>query len=149
MNETKICTKCKQELPITEFRWKNKAENRKHSQCKTCQKAQEKIHYRESKERQINVRDTADQQKQTNLSIIALFKGQGCCKCGETRIYVLDCHHIKDSGKIDTINHMAKSASPETLRAELNKCVCLCANCHREFHYLETLNELTLEDYLR
>ena len=149
MNETKVCTKCKQSLPLSAFRWKNKNENRRHSQCKNCQKAQEKIHYRESKERQLNVRETADQQKQTNLSIIANFKLGGCCKCGEKRQHVLDCHHIKDSGKTDTINHMSKSASPETLRAELEKCVCLCANCHRDFHFLENLNGLTIEDYLQ
>jgi hypothetical protein len=42
MSETKKCTKCQRELPLDSFRWKNKAEGRKHSQCKECQKAQEK-----------------------------------------------------------------------------------------------------------
>ena len=66
MQETKICTKCKRELPIENFRWKNKAEGRKHSQCKECQKVQEREHYRNSKERRDNVRDTANNQKLTN-----------------------------------------------------------------------------------
>ena len=39
--------------------------------------------------------------------------------------------------KINTIAHMIKSASSESLIAELNKCLVLCANCHREFHYFE------------
>ena len=45
--EVKICTKCKRELPVENFRWKNKADNRRHSQCKDCQKAQEHQHYLE------------------------------------------------------------------------------------------------------
>ena len=64
-------------------------------------------------------------------------------------MYVLDCHHIKDSGKSDTINHMSKSASPATLKSELSKCIVLCSNCHREFHYLEEWEEMTIEDYLK
>ena len=66
VQETKICTKCKRELPIENFRWRNKAEGRKHSQCKECQKAQEKQHYRDCKERRDSVRDTANNQKLTN-----------------------------------------------------------------------------------
>lgn len=66
VQETKICTKCKRELPIENFRWRNKAEGRKHSQCKECQKTQERQHYRDSKERRDNVRDTANNQKLTN-----------------------------------------------------------------------------------
>ena len=66
MQETKICTKCKRELPMENFRWRNKAEGRKHSQCKECQKIQEREHYRNSKERRDNVRDTANNQKLTN-----------------------------------------------------------------------------------
>jgi hypothetical protein len=60
MSEFKKCTKCKRELPLDDFRWKNKAEGKKHSQCKECQKAQEKKHYQESLNRRESVRTTAD-----------------------------------------------------------------------------------------
>ena len=33
---------------------------------------------------------------------------------------------------------------------EIEKCIVLCANCHREFHYLNKRNpDLTLEAYLK
>ena len=31
---------------------------------------------------------------------------------------------------------------------EIEKCVCLCANCHRVFHFLEKENEITIEEFL-
>ena len=148
MSENKICSKCKQELPISEFRWKNKSQGIHHSQCKACQKAQEKIHYQESKERRDAVRLTTDLQKTNNLGIVDKAKANGCKKCGEKRLYVLDFHHRDPSVKEGTINHMLKSSSYNKLIEEIDKCDVLCANCHREFHYLERENGITYEEYL-
>lgn len=30
----------------------------------------------------------------------------------------------------------------------MKKCIILCANCHREFHYLERLNGITIDEFL-
>lgn len=147
--ETKICSKCKRELPLDSFRWKNKSEGKKHSQCKECQRQQEHEHYKESKERQLAVKERANIQKINNLEYIELKKQQGCIKCGDKRTYVLDFHHIDPNTKVDTICHMSKSASIQTLDKEIKKCVLLCANCHREFHFLENLENITIEDYLK
>ena len=32
---------------------------------------------------------------------------------------------------------------------EIKKCICLCANCHREFHDLETKTGITIEEFLQ
>lgn len=144
----KICSKCKRELPISEFRWKNKAKGLTHSQCKECQKAQEKIHYQESKERRESVRETADLQKANNLGIIDTIKSNGCKKCGDKRLYVLDFHHRDPSQKEGTINHMIKSAGYAKLMDEIQKCDILCANCHREFHYLEREIGISYDEYI-
>lgn len=148
MSNIKICTKCKRELPISEFRWKNKTKGIHHSQCKDCQKAQEKVHYQESKERRDAVRATADTQKLNNLGIIDNAKACGCRKCGEKRPYVLDFHHRDPSVKEGTINHMLKSSSFEKLMEEINKCDVLCANCHREFHHLEREIGISYDEYI-
>ena len=126
-NQTKKCTKCLRELSLENFRWKNKAQGKKHSQCKDCQKAQEKIHYQESSERRQAVLSTAQQQKQINLEIVNQFKSIGCQKCGEKRIYLLDCHHINPNEKNLNICTMSKSSSPESIQSELKKCIVLCS----------------------
>ena len=148
MEETKICSKCGLELPLDMFRWKNKAQGKKHSQCKACQSRQEHQHYLESKERREAVRTRADVQKMDNVEFIENKKKQGCAKCGDKRIYVLDFHHINPEEKDNTIAHMIKSSSIEKLVEEVDKCKLLCANCHREFHYLEKENNITLQEYL-
>lgn len=148
MEELKICSKCKRELPLDNFRWKNKSLGKKHSQCKECQKKQEHEHYKNSSTRRQNVLQTAQNQKERNSLLVEEYKKKGCQKCGEKRLYVLDCHHKLENEKFDDISKMIKSSGVEQLNRELQKCVVLCSNCHREFHFLERAENLTLDEYL-
>ena len=34
------------------------------------------------------------------------------------------------------------------LKEELKKCIPICSNCHREFHYQEKLNKITIQEYI-
>ena len=146
--ETKICTKCKRELPIENFRWKNKANNKRHSQCKECQSKQEKQHYKESLTRKKSVISTQQNMLERNTAFLNEIKSCGCAKCGDKRLYVLDFHHKDKALKDGTINHFRKSASLENLKNEVDKCIVLCANCHREFHYLEYMENISIDEYL-
>ncbi len=131
MEETKICSKCGIRKPLTEFH-KNgfdKLGNQKYrGYCKTCANKRESDRYWEKK---------AFIESQKNA----------CIKCGDTRSYVLDFHHIDSATKDFTIGQY-KKGSQQTIQNEINKCVVLCANCHREFHYLEKNQHITLEQYL-
>ena len=147
--ETKICSKCKNEKLISEFRWRNKAQGKLHSQCKECEKIRDKIHYKESQLRQQSIKTTAMFQKNRNVNIVEKAKECGCQKCGEKRIYVLDFHHRNPEEKLYSINHLTKSGSEEKLRVELEKCDVLCSNCHREFHYLNSMKDISYEDYMK
>ena len=58
-----------------------------------------------------------------------------CEKCGESRLYVIDYHHVDPKEKLFDISKKHEHGIVK-LRSELLKCICLCRNCHAEFHYL-------------
>jgi predicted HNH restriction endonuclease len=73
-----------------------------------------------------------------------------CAKCGESRGYVLDYHHINPEEKDVSVARMTSNKYRlDNVFAEIEKCICLCSNCHREFHYLENRTNITLYEYLQ
>lgn len=62
------------------------------------------------------------------------YKG-GCCQlCGYDKIFrSLDFHHVNPSGK-DFSFGGKHNLGWAKLRQELDKCVCVCRNCHGEIH---------------
>lgn len=130
--ETKICTQCGRELPIDQFHWRSKAKGTRRSECKECHNNFMRQRYKDKKDK-----------------VSDLKASLGCVKCGDKRPYVLDFHHKDPSIKEDTVARMLSNAyALERVMEEIEKCVCLCANCHREFHYLEKEKGITLEEYL-
>lgn len=71
-----------------------------------------------------------------------------CLKCGESRIRCLSFHHINPKEKEFTIGEIRKS-SLNKIEQEINKCICLCLNCHHEFHYLNDTTNISLDEYLK
>ena len=72
-----------------------------------------------------------------------------CAKCGGSRGYVLDYHHVNPSQKEEGIARMtSNNYSLDKVINEIKKCICLCSNCHREFHHLEKSEGITVEEYL-
>jgi len=62
--------------------------------------------------------------------LIRSLKNKPCSKCGEKLPpYVLDYHHVGD--KSDSVSSLYEK-SPERIRAEIEKCELMCANCHRD-----------------
>lgn len=60
--------------------------------------------------------------------------GDKCQLCGYNKcIKALEFHHIDPKEKDFTFNK-AKSKSWEVTNLELQKCILVCANCHREIH---------------
>ena len=129
--KTKICSKCGIEKPLSEYHkngFDNLGNQKYRGYCKTCANALESARYKRKKE------------------FIDMHR-QPCAKCGESRIYVLDFHHIDETQKDFTIGAL-KKGSESVLLNEIQKCISLCANCHREFHYLHSLYSINLENYL-
>jgi hypothetical protein len=63
------------------------------------------------------------------------YKGGVCQECGYHRcIDVLEFHHLDPKQKDFGIANKGYTRSWEKIKKELDKCVMVCANCHREIH---------------
>lgn len=67
--------------------------------------------------------------------MLVKYKGGSCELCGyEKCIDALDLHHKDATTKDFGISSSGLTRSWEKNKAEADKCVLLCANCHREIH---------------
>jgi hypothetical protein len=63
------------------------------------------------------------------------YKGGKCEKCGYNRCNsALEFHHINPNEKDFAIGEKGHSRSWERVQKEIDKCIMVCANCHREIH---------------
>lgn len=61
------------------------------------------------------------------------YKGGKCQICGYNKcISALEFHHLDPTQKDFTISGGTKSF--KTLKPEVDKCILVCSNCHREIH---------------
>ncbi len=67
--------------------------------------------------------------------IIQIWKAEGCAKCTEDDMCCLHAHHIDPKLKKGNISRAwSEGWSANKLIKELQKCICLCANCHAKLH---------------
>lgn len=59
-----------------------------------------------------------------------------CADCGETDPVVLEFHHVAEKSE-NIADMVRRQFSIAKISAELEKCITLCANCHRRRHARE------------
>lgn len=155
---SKLCTKCGIEKDESQFNKNSAAKDGLFSWCRECANKQSKkwyyenwIHSKEiSKIYQEKNRDKVTQyriehreqilQRNKNRYIrgkeLVDSLKKPCAKCGEDRKYIIDFHHIDPTTKLFEISKGQTGRSHKKVIAEIEKCVCMCRNCHTEFHYL-------------
>lgn len=159
--QLKTCTVCKKELPISCFYKRKDSKDGYRSECKDCSKINNKQYYDSHRQQIINnvalyaeankekIKQYQSEYQQNNAEKLKDYRKDRdiskrkkmdvyktpCAKCGEDRLYMLDFHHIDPSTKGFTIGDSYRG-NDEKIKEEVEKCICLCANCHREFHYL-------------
>ena len=63
------------------------------------------------------------------------YKGRACQKCGYNRcLDALEFHHLNPLEKDFSISDRNVNSDWEAIKEELDKCILVCANCHREIH---------------
>lgn len=110
-----LCSKCKENKEAEAF-YLNTDGSRKHSYCKECQ-----------------TKNVLDRQHLWKEKAIA-YKGGKCVCCGYFKYHgALEFHHLNPDEK-DYGLAAGRLKKFETSKAELDKCILVCANCHREIH---------------
>lgn len=73
--------------------------------------------------------------KRRKLLFVERFGGK-CQFCGYNKcVNALEFHHIDESTKKYSPSSVIGSKSLDVVEKELEKCILICANCHRELHY--------------
>lgn len=130
--ECKVCNKCKQEKPLASFYPNKGCKQGVTGTCRDCSRVRINKWYSDNRDRRQNVANVANQLKKRNL---VLMFGDKCLDCDTPYPdYVYDFHHLDPSTK-DVNPSKALTWSAERAKEELDKCVMLCANCHRIRHH--------------
>jgi len=94
-----------------------------------------KAHYEKNKKAYV---EKAKKHKAIEKQKWAAFKATlSCTQCGEDHPAALDFHHIKRSRDNIKVHVLVKDGRFKRAYEEIKKCLVLCANCHRKFHYEE------------
>lgn len=125
---------------------KDEANFAKPTMCKSCYNAYARNYYKtinkekhiilvKNRQKQIKHKESGEVERvkeyeTTKKDFIQSFK-KPCIICGESEKYAIDFHHLDKTKKSFTIGNSSQKRSKAELIEELNKCVCLCGNCHR------------------
>lgn len=114
--EFRYCPRCKKDCPTNEF-YDRRGKKNSSVYCKKCTTDQ-----------------VVERTKKLKKEMVD-YKG-GCCEiCGYKKyIGALDFHHINPNEKDFTIAHIRQYKFDEVIKEELDKCMLVCSNCHREIH---------------
>ena len=133
--KTKRCNHCKKIFKETDFSWKIKRLNKRGNKCKSCTNEYSRKHYRKNIERyKKRVKVNNEKYKELRRNLIYEFKlSNPCTSCGESNPIVLEFHHLDPKTKRNDVSNMATHGySIKSIEEEIEKCVILCANCHRK-----------------
>lgn len=120
----KCCSKCRQWKELDGFSSKGKYQQ---GYCRPCLYEYQAERWKERKKKAIDL------------------MGGKCNRCGYCRNYAaLEFHHLDPSQKDFDFN-VGRRKSWDKLIAELQKCVLLCSNCHKEKHH----PNMTVSDHKR
>lgn len=115
--KSRFCPKCKINHPINQF-YPKRGKANSSSYCKDCTRLQ-----------------AVERGRELKLKMIE-YKGGKCERCGYNNCPgALDFHHLDPTKKDFSISHIRTCSFNNTIKKELDKCILVCSNCHREIHF--------------
>lgn len=141
----KYCKDCKVIKSVSLFNKEKNVKDGFRNICKSCQSIRGKIYTK-------NRTHGAGAKQRQRLFVLSI-KSMGCGVCQEKNPYCIDFHHTSDDKEFCISEYQALT---KKLIEEIQKCILLCANCHRKHHAgqldvstIEKINPPTLEEYFK
>jgi hypothetical protein len=115
--ETRFCSRCKSNVDTKNFHQRRGKENGS-TYCKPCTTDQ-----------------TLERMRKLKIQMVD-YKGGSCVRCGYNKYMgALEFHHLDPSEKDFNPSHLRKYKFDDRVKMELDKCILVCSNCHREIHH--------------
>jgi len=81
------------------------------------------------------IRCQCDIKIKTRKERVKELKINGCSICGYDKcLSALEFHHVNPDEKTFLLNETHMTKGYKTILSELEKCILLCSNCHKEIH---------------
>lgn len=112
---------------------------------RAIQKATSRAYYQVHKEK---IKAASRLNKERARASFQAFKSTlSCTKCGQNHPATLDFHHLIPHPDNQKINVLTKrGAYTKAIQEIMDKCIVLCANCHRVHHHDERAEAKKLKD---
>lgn len=131
MNKT--CSKCNLSLDISNYNKNKRKADGLQTYCKLCSRLNSRAYYADNKEyHAAATRKRSDKVvKENRQRVYDIFTNSKCADCPERNILTFEFDHVRGV-KVDCVTLLLKSGYCwETVKAEIDKCDIVCANCHR------------------
>lgn len=132
----KKCYKCKNTKSYNDFNKDKCKSDGLQSVCRECQREYDKKYYKkiDKDKRTVNVKARSKRIKEW---LEAYKKTQCCLQCCNTDFRVLEFHHHNGDKSFNIGEIRKHGCGVAKILSEIQKCQCLCANCHRIITYEE------------
>lgn len=128
----KTCCTCKIELDDSLFHKNRSSKDGLQAQCKICNIERMKSYYKDKADKPEWLLREKTRAAKIQALVDAIKTRYGCAQCGENDSACLDFHHMRD--KTDEVSYLVAVKSAHKIANEINKCIVVCANCHRKLH---------------
>jgi hypothetical protein len=131
--ENKICHKCKEDKPLSDFAKNKTRKDGLQAACKICMNAYCKVYYTLTPEKNsLRLQYKVKRKAEILQYIWDYLKEHPCIDCGEADPIVLEFDHI-GTDKLFNLSEAASGCfTQEKIDLEISKCEVRCCNCHRK-----------------
>lgn len=128
----KNCNTCKTDKMLSEFRKDSSQKDGYQHRCKQCARVYHQSVYNATQSQKARTRNAS--RREIGKALIDEARSCGCSMCEEDDLVCLEFHHIDPNVKEFQVGGYGINFSLDRLRAEIAKCIVVCANCHKKIH---------------